>query len=329
MAVPLIAAAILIVSRADLLSELSYEPSPDLGELLRLKGRLLVFRSRQGGANDKRLAVVPLSAPEGRRNFYPLRCERIAASAMYVLCLARTNDLLQPYRMTVVDHAMREIGGDALDGIPSRARISPDEKYFATTSFVVGDSYASDVFSTRTFIGRIDKNGHTIGATENVEYYDLLLNQELYRFPDKNVWGVTFVPGQDRFFATVSMSDHRYLVDGSITGRKMVALRDNVECPSLSPDGLKIAYKKRVHDSPNVAWRFHVLDLVSGTDRELGEERSIDDQIAWLDDQHLIYGVPRGENRDRSDIWSAAVDGGAPALLLRDADSPTVIGEAE
>jgi hypothetical protein len=321
---PLLVAASLIVSRAKLFSDIAFEPAANLGELLERNGRLIVFRARDaGGTNDKRVAVRAIAERDGAPGFYRSRCERVAASALYVLCLSRTNDPLQPYRMTVFDRNMHEIGGDALDGVPSRARISPDEKYLATTSFVVGDSYASEVFSTRTFIRRIDKG--TLGPADNVEYYDLILNNELYGFPDKNVWGITFVAGQDRFFATVSMNGHRYLVDGSIPAKRMVALRDNVECPSLSPDGLRIAYKQRIRDGQTVTWRFHVLDLVSGADRELGEERSVDDQIAWLDDQHVMYGVPRADTRDHSDIWSAPVDGGPPSLLMRDGDSPTVV----
>jgi hypothetical protein len=253
----------------------------------------------------------------------------VAASAARIVCLSRTSDLLRPYQLALFDTDLHELGRAPLDGLPSRTRVSPDEKYFATTSFVVGDSYSSDIFSTRTFIHHLAVGEAGLGRPENVEDYELVLNGEVYRFPDKNVWGITFVAGQDRFFATVSLSGHRYLVDGSIPAKRMLALRDNVECPSLSPDGLRIAYKRRVRDGQIVAWRFHVLDLRSGADTELGEERSVDDQIAWLDDAHVLYGVPRKDGKEEIDIWAAPVDGGRPALLVPNADSPTVIARAE
>ena len=41
-------------------------------------------------------------------------------------------------------------------------------------------------------------------------------------------------------------------------------IHDNVECPSLSPDGTRIGYKKLV--GKDGKWRFHVLDLATGAD---------------------------------------------------------------
>lgn len=324
-ALPLLLAAAMIAWRARLPTAFAFDPGRSVGELLGRNGRLLVFRSRERGRNDKRIAVLPREEPGGERVFVGPRCERVAASASRIVCLSRTGDLLRPYQLALFDAGMRELGHAPLDGLPSRARVSPDEKYFATTSFVTGDSYSSEFFSTRTFLHHLRAGETGLGKAENVEDYELVLNEEVYRFPDKNVWGVTFVPGQDRFFATVSLSGHRYLVDGSIPSRRMVALRDNVECPSLSPDGLKLAYKRRVRDGQTVAWRFHILDLVSGIDTELGEERSVDDQIAWLDDTNVVYGLARNDRKDETDIWIAPVDGKRPSLFIRDADSPTVI----
>ena len=41
-------------------------------------------------------------------------------------------------------------------------------------------------------------------------------------------------------------------------------LRENVECPSLSPDNTRIVFKKRMTDGPGgVTWRLHVLDLAT------------------------------------------------------------------
>jgi uncharacterized repeat protein (TIGR01451 family) len=99
----------------------------------------------------------------------------------------------------------------------------------------------------------------------------------------------------------------------------MRTLRENVECPSLSPDGTRLAFKKRVGGLVTGAWRFHVLDLQTMTETALTELRSIDDQIEWLDDQQVLYG-------DGSAVWITAADGsGLPRKFLSQASSPTVL----
>ena len=100
---------------------------------------------------------------------------------------------------------------------------------------------------------------------------------------------------------------------GDLRGRTLVTLRRNVECPSLSPDGRRLVYKKLVGDPP--AWRYHVLDLASGRETPLPEARSVDDQAEWLDDSHVLYRV-------EEDVWASPVSGGRPRLYLAAADSP-------
>jgi hypothetical protein len=59
-----------------------------------------------------------------------------------------------------------------------------------------------------------------------------------------------------------------------------------------------------------------VLDLPTGRETQLAETRSIDDQIAWLDDRRLAYGV--GE-----EVMTVAADGsGRPQRLLAGATNP-------
>ena len=86
-----------------------------------------------------------------------------------------------------------------------------------------------------------------------------------------------------------------------------MTLRANVECPSLSPDGRRLVYKKLVGDPP--AWRYHVLDLASGRETPLPEARSVDDQAEWLDESHVLYRV-------EEDVWASPVSGGRPRLYL-------------
>ena len=64
--------------------------------------------------------------------------------------------------------------------------------------------------------------------------------------PDFNFWGVTFARDRTSFYATLATGAQRYLVQGSVLARAMEVLHENVECPSLSPDGRRLAYKRRV-----------------------------------------------------------------------------------
>jgi hypothetical protein len=65
-----------------------------------------------------------------------------------------------------------------------------------------------------------------------------------------------------------------------------------------------------------------VLDLRTGRETSLSESRSIDDQIEWLDNNHLVYG-------DGRDVWVVSPDGsGRPRILIPNADSPAVVRTA-
>jgi hypothetical protein len=98
-------------------------------------------------------------------------------------------------------------------------------------------------------------------------------------------------------------------------------IRENVECPALSPDNTRIAFKKRV-DSANGPWRFTVLNLKTMRETPLAESRSVDDQAAWLDNDRVLYGY-------KNAIWTVPADGsGHPRLYQPDALSPTVVRPA-
>ena len=65
-------------------------------------------------------------------------------------------------------------------------------------------------------------------------------------------------------------------------------LRPDVECPSLSPDGSLVVFKKPLKQE--VGWRLHVLDLATGVEHPLNQgRRSVDDQVDWFDDRQVVY----------------------------------------
>ncbi|OXM49246.1 hypothetical protein CFP71_30540, partial [Amycolatopsis thailandensis] len=149
-----------------------------------------------------------------------------------------------------------------------------------------------------------------------IEEMTLLLDGKRYYSSDVNYWGITFADDGKKFYATVGTKGKTYLVEADY--EKLVAnmIRENVECPSLSPDGKRIAFKKRVSADLAAPWRLAVLDLASGKETMLAETRSVDDQAAWLDDRTVAYGVESG-------IWAVPADGsGAARELVTRASSP-------
>ena len=109
-----------------------------------------------------------------------------------------------------------------------------------------------------------------------------------------------------------------YLIKVSLKSRTGQTIHENVECPSLSPDETRIAYKKAVGHNPPI-WRFHVLDLATGKETALAETRPLDDQIEWLDNGHVLYQA--GEA-----TWTMPADGsGAPSRWMAGAGSPAIV----
>ncbi|MFD0329888.1 TolB family protein [Streptacidiphilus monticola] len=92
--------------------------------------------------------------------------------------------------------------------------------------------------------------------------------------------------------------------------------------PSLSPDGTRIAFKRRVLGSAAL-WHEYVLDLRTLKQTPLAESHSVDDQAFWLDDRTVAYALPTQGETGSTDLWSVPADGsGTPALLAGHAASP-------
>jgi hypothetical protein len=250
--------------------------------------------------------------PDGRRRIGKLACERVAFAGGHGICLSQAHQLPTPtYEARFFDADEKVIGTLSVPGSPSRAHVSPDGRYAASTTFVGGDGYTTPgAFSTRTRVYDVAA-GTSLG---DLESYKVTLGGKVINKSDFNFWGVTFTGVGAQFYATLGTGNHHYLVKGDPATKQATVVRDGVECPSLSPDGTRIGFKARV-GSP-FQWRFHVLDLATGKETALPGSESVDDQIAWLDDEHLAYGV--GE-----EVMEVAADGsGAPRTLMTAATNP-------
>jgi hypothetical protein len=186
---------------------------------------------------------------------------------------------------------------------------------------VAGDAYTNASLSTRTIL--IDMSaGEVLG---DLEAFTTWRDGARFKAADFNFWGVTFTRDSNVFYASLQTRGRTFLVRGDLGLRKFVVIRENVECPSLSPGNDIIAFKKRVEGTP-IRWRFALLELSSGREWLLDSEtRSVDDQIEWLDARHVLYGVPRLDSAV-TDVWVAPVDGSAPArVFIPAAESPAVV----
>jgi hypothetical protein len=211
----------------------------------------------------------------------------------------------------------------ALPGIPSRTRLSEDGTLVATTTFVNGHSYMTSGFSTATRVREVGGRDHG-----NLEKFQLSIDGREVAPADRNIWGVTFV--DDRaFFATVGTGGRTYLVRGDLDARTLTSITENAECPSLSPDGKRVAFKVDVAKGAVKVWQVAVLDLGSGRRTLLsGSPRGVDDQVEWLDDDTLLYGLAREDEPGVTDVWALDARADAsPALLIEDAWSPSVVRE--
>lgn len=280
----------------------------------------VVFRTLAPGEAGH-LALAPLAAPDGPRIVTDLECLRVHSAAGNGLCLKEEGELFTPYDIVFLGPDLQPRHTESLAGLISRARVSPDGRYGAATVFVTGHTYAPGTFSTQTTLHDM-ATGEFLGE---LEQFDVLRDGKKIKSPDFNFWGVTFALQPGVFYATLGTAGHTYLVRGDIETQAVEVLRDGVECPSLSPDGTRIAFKQKVGSGLGPPrWRPAVLDVATLEDHPLAETRNVDDQIEWLDDTTVIYAVDTGEGAP--DTWSVPADGtGQPALFLTDADSPAVI----
>jgi hypothetical protein len=281
----------------------------------------LSFRTTVQGPDFGKVVEAPAGTPGATPTVSPVRCERSYAASGVLLCLQSEGDLVSTPYAELYDSSLHQTKKLQIAGLPSRARLSADGRMAAWTTFVTGDSYIGPGSSTRTSI--LDTK--TGAYVESLETFTARgLDGEVYKAVDTNFWGVTFTADDNVFYATMGSNGKTWLMRGDLTARTLTAIAANVECPSLSPDGTRLAFKKRVSDDIRKPWHFYVLDLATMKETPLAEQRSVDDQAAWLDAKTVMYAIPHNDDPG-SDLWSVPADGsGQPALLAANGVSPSV-----
>lgn len=283
----------------------------------------VVFRRTAPGPEHGLVAMAPLTDPAGPRAFSTIAGDRIDAVNGAASCLRTVRGIATRFEAELLDESWESVRTWPLPGVPSRTRLSDDGSLVVTTSFVTGHSYATVGFSTATEVHNTDGT-----SSGNIERFAFTVDGKPFVAADRDSCGVTFVDDES-FHATAASASAgtTWSVRGSLSAQTLESVREGVECPSLSPDRTRVAFKKDVGRGGTVHWSVAVLDLESSTETVLGEARSVDDQVKWLDNSTVLYGLPREGQTGATDIWSLAVTEGAVAeMFIPDAWSPAVAG---
>jgi len=295
-------------------------PSHELGGQSQAKPHLVALNLRDSAELGK-VTLSALDAVDGPRTTINLRCEKIYFAADKGICLSREIRGFSARTVaTLVDANFQPLSSVRTDGIPTRARISPDGRYAAFTVFVSGHSYADAQMSTATLL--LDAAaGASLG---NLEEFKVLQDGNVIKSLDFNYWGVTFQHDSNFFYATLRTSGVNYLVHGDIKAKTVTVTYRGVECPSLSPDESRIAFKKMISRGN---WRLTVLNLTTFEEIPLAETRSVDDQAEWLDNDHVLYTrlEPAAPPPGMSIMVVSADGSGQAKLFAKGAASPAVV----
>jgi len=295
-------------------------PAHELGGQSEAKPYLVALNLRDPAELGK-VTRSALDAVDESRTAINLRCEQIYFAANKGICLTREIHRVSARTVaTLVDASFQPLSSVRTDGIPTRARISPDGRYAAFTVFVTGHSYADTQMATATLL----LDAATGASLGNLEEFKVLQDGNVIKSLDFNYWGVTFRHDSNFFYATLRTGGVNYLVHGDINAKTVTVTYKGVECPSLSPDESRIAFKKMI--SPG-NWRLTVLNLTTFEEIPLAETKSVDDQAEWLDNDHVLYARPDpAAPPPGMSIMVVSADGSGQAkVFARGAASPAVV----
>ena len=258
---------------------------------------------------------------EGNRQSTELDCDRIDLNANGGLCLDDSSGLGGAGRGLILDANLNPNLRFGIN-LPSRAAASPDGEIVAWTGFSLGHDYLSPgEFATTTQLIEVDRG---IGANLETQFTTFGLDNQVVDDATRNFWGVTFVDSET-FYATIGIGEETSIVQGTISNSRLQVIHENATCPEVSPDGSTIVAKERRGDFFQVI----LIDTETGERRDLPENRSVEDQVEFLDNDTIIYGLPNEsegtESQPAWDVWSLDLNGGTPQLLIPFADSPAAI----
>jgi hypothetical protein len=288
-------------------------------------GEVLVI-NRVPGDDYGRLAI---RHTDGSRTLLERSCLRVHVAADRGVCLSKDDAIISSYTTIFFDTANPDAEIKSYAGaLPSRVRVSPSGTFSSVTAFLTGSSYEDISTDTTTAVTIDDIDGNILRRDAN--QFEVLADDEKYDTFGSQYWGMTFVD-EDEFYVTGFYGDDPEIMHGSLQDMTVTPTGWEGSCPSVSPDGKTIVFKEL---RPQGGFDLVAVDLKSGERWMLGEERSADDQVEWLDDDTILYALhPDGGNTQTQpefDIWVLDIaPGSEPALFLPNADSPATMRRAD
>lgn len=278
----------------------------------------MAFVSRIPGDDYGKVGYV---TAEAERFQTELECVRLDLNKFGGLCLASANGFTGSGNGLITNSSLVPIKSFGLNS-PNRAAVSPDGSLIAWTGFTFGDSYLeAGAFATITQLISLDR-----GRAANLERsFKTFKGGEPFFNNDRNYWGVTFVDN-DLFYATVGSRGGTDIVEGRVSTSRLDVIIENATCPEVSPDGKTLVAKER---GEGIFFQLIAIDLETGERRNLGETRSVEDQVEFLDNDTVVYALPNTEEGTDAqpawDIWALDLaPGSTPTLIVPFADSPAV-----
>src|SRR5262245_50301075 len=270
----------------------------------------VMFRTLAPKGAFGRVAMARPAQPAAR-HLTPLSCARVQWAAGVGLCVVEEAEGKTVHQLLYVfDRRFVLRTRIALAGIPIRARVSPDGRFASVTVYGEEESPNGERLASESML--IDaRTGRVLGdlrefAVDNP--HNLPIEQPV------DISSVAFTADGDRFFATFATPSARYLASGAVSTRRLELVGAGLANEAVSPDGTRLIAKKQTGSRGH--WQLVVLDLTTKGEIDLNQgPRSIDDQVEWLDDAHVIYHDVTDEG---TGIWVLPTDGvGGPSLLIR------------
>jgi hypothetical protein len=277
----------------------------------------IMFRVLSPRQSHGHVAVMGL-APDAELRISKLSCLRLHYAGRRGLCVTQEPASNSVVHVAYVFDEQFEPGKRlVLDGVPTRVRVAPNGRVGTITTYGEEESAQGERLATRTRIIDLHSGRSLADLREfRIDNPARPLVTSVVDFAS-----VAFERDSDRFFATLATDAERYLVSGSINERRLSVIRTGVTNEAISPDGRRLVVKRLLPERG--FWQLAVIDLSTWSEHDLRQgPRSVDDQVEWLDDEHVVYHDVDGET---TSLWMLPADGiNGPRVLIKDAYSAAV-----
>jgi len=282
-----------------------------------LEPPFVMFTTLSPKAAHGRVAIVSQRETDSVRHVTSLSCTRLHYAGGRGLCLTeepRGRDIA--HVAYTFDNQFVRRHRIQLTGVPIRARVAPTGTLGTITVYAEKELPNGERLATETIV--VDMATGRLVA--NLATFDIRDADALPLGP-RDFSSTALAGDADTFFATLITPVEHFVVVGSMAKRQLTVLKRGLAAEALSPDGRHLAAKKRMGERG--FWQLMIVDTATGLERPLNHgSRSVDDQVEWFDNEHVIYHDATDEG---TAIWVLSIDGASrPRLLIPDAFSPAV-----